>query len=67
MTEIHRTAFGNCFQSMKNGFFLYGGSEKRLFENFLFKKICGPGLKIVLIESLGCYTTGSPARGSVNL
>lgn len=38
-----------------------------VFENFLFKKICGPGLKIVLIEHLGCHTTGSPARESVNL
>jgi hypothetical protein len=38
-----------------------------VFGNFLFKKICGPSLKIVLIERLGCYTTGSPARVSVNL
>jgi hypothetical protein len=28
MTEIHRTAFGNCFSGIKNVFFLYGGSEK---------------------------------------
>jgi hypothetical protein len=38
-----------------------------VFKNFLFKKICEPGLKIVLFECLGCYTTGSPARESVNL
>jgi len=30
-------------QSVKNGFFFYGGSENLdVVENFLFKKICGP-------------------------
>jgi hypothetical protein len=34
--------------------FLYGGRAKiRCFENILLKKICGPGLKIVVIEALG--------------
>jgi hypothetical protein len=43
-------------------FFIWSKFKKLdVFENILFKILCGHGLKIVVIEHLGRYTTGSAA------